>query len=45
VAAARDAVRSGSQDGDRLAEACLDHELGWFGTQEVDDLLAALART
>ena len=44
VAAARDAVRAASADADRLVEACLDHELGWFGTQEVDDLLAALAR-
>ena len=44
VAAARDAVRVGSGDADRLVEACLDHELGWFGTQEVDDLLVALAR-
>ncbi|QWC84068.1 hypothetical protein KLP28_10650 [Nocardioidaceae bacterium] len=39
VRAARQAYATGSPDADRLAEACLDHELGWFGVQELDDLL------
>ena len=45
VAAARDALRSRAGDADGLVERCLDHELGWFGAQEVDGLLAVLART
>jgi hypothetical protein len=44
VAAARDALRTASEDADLFVEACLGHELGWFGTQEVDDLLVALSR-
>ena len=41
VTAARQAYASGDeQRGDQLAVACLDHELGWFGVQELDDLLA-----
>ncbi len=28
---------------DEAAERCLDHELGWFAVQEVDELLAALS--
>ena len=39
VTAAREAYAAGSPDAERLAEACLDHELGWFGVQELDDLL------
>ena len=39
VAAARDAVGEGSGDADRLLERCLDHELGWWATQEIGDLL------
>jgi hypothetical protein len=42
VAAARAAWRA-AQDGDHAAAAavdrCLDHELGWFATQEVGDLV------
>jgi hypothetical protein len=40
VAAARDARRSGSPDAAALAERCLEHELGWWATQEVDVLIA-----
>jgi hypothetical protein len=39
VAAARDALAAGSEDADRLAERCLDHELGWWASQEIGDLL------
>jgi len=39
VAAARDAEREGSPEAARLLERCLDHELGWWATQEVTDLL------
>ena len=39
VLAARQAYAAGSPEAERLAEACLDHELGWFGVQELDDLL------
>ncbi len=39
VAAARDAVRDGSEDADRLLARCLDHELGWWATQEISALL------
>jgi len=42
VAAARDAVTADADDADALVERCLDHELGWFGVQEIDDLLAVL---
>jgi hypothetical protein len=44
VAAARDALRSGAPDAGRLAARCLDHELGWWATQEVDVLLAEVSR-
>jgi hypothetical protein len=40
VAAARDAAASADGDAERLAERCLDHELGWWATQEIGDLLA-----
>jgi hypothetical protein len=40
VATARDALVAGSADADRLLERCLDHELGWWGVQEVGVLLA-----
>ncbi len=39
VAGARSAA---SGPGDAALEACLDHELGWFATQEVDALLQGL---
>lgn len=39
VAAARDAERDGSPDAARLLERCLDHELGWWASQEIVDLL------
>jgi hypothetical protein len=42
VAAARDAWLA-AEDGDEAAlaalERCLDHELGWFATQEIGDLV------
>ena len=41
VAAARDAVAAGAPGTDRLLERCLDHELGWWGTQETAELLAS----
>jgi hypothetical protein len=40
VAAARSAT--GSADADRLLEACLDHELGWWAAQELDLLLDSI---
>ena len=40
VAAARDALAAGAPDAQRLVERCLDHELGWWAAQEIDDLLA-----
>lgn len=39
VAAARAAELAGSPDAARLLERCLDHELGWWATQEVSRLL------
>lgn len=45
VAAARDALRAGSSDAAGLAERCLDHELGFWATQEVDVLLRELGAT
>ena len=45
VAAARDALVAGSEDADRLADRCLDHELGWWAAQEIGDLLAATGLT
>jgi hypothetical protein len=47
VATARDAVARGSADAEDLLERCLDHELGWWATQEVGVLLkdAGLAPT
>jgi hypothetical protein len=39
VAAARDAVREGAADAPRALERCLDHELGWWATQEIPVLL------
>jgi hypothetical protein len=32
----------GAEQDDAALEACLDHELGWFATQEVDQLLSGL---
>jgi hypothetical protein len=40
VAAAREAVARGAGDADELLDRCLDHELGWWGVQEVGALLA-----
>jgi hypothetical protein len=40
VAAARDAILEGSAEAERLSERCLDHELAWWATQEISDLLA-----
>jgi hypothetical protein len=40
VAAAREAVRRGSSDAERLLDRCLDHELGWWAAQEIGVLLA-----
>jgi hypothetical protein len=42
VTAARDAVSADADDADALVVRCLDHELGWYGVQEIDDLLAVL---
>ena len=39
VTAARDAVREGTADASRALERCLDHELGWWATQEIPVLL------
>lgn len=39
VAAAREALATGAEDADRLADLCLDHELGWWAAQEIGDLL------
>jgi hypothetical protein len=39
VAAARRAASSGDPEADRLLERCLDHELGWWATQEIPHLL------
>jgi hypothetical protein len=36
------AVAHAVEQGDAALEACLDHELGWFATQEVDALLLGL---
>ncbi len=44
VAAAGDALVTGDPAADRLVERCLDHDLGWWATQEVADLLASLGR-
>ena len=33
---------AGKRQDDAALEACLDHELGWFATQEVDALLLGL---
>ncbi len=42
VAASRDALASAGRRTPRpLLDRCLDHELGWWAVQEVDDLLAA----
>ena len=42
VAAARaawEAAEAGDADAEVVVERCLDHELGWWATQEVGDLL------
>jgi hypothetical protein len=36
------AVARAVEQGDAALDACLDHELGWFATQEVDALLLGL---
>ena len=45
VAAAREALAAGATDADRLADRCLDHELGWWAAQEIGDLLAGTGLT
>jgi hypothetical protein len=42
VTAARDAVSAGDPEADRRLERCLDHELGWWATQEIPTLLDGL---
>jgi hypothetical protein len=42
VTAARDAVSAGDPEADRRLERCLDHELGWWATQEIHTLLDGL---
>ena len=39
VAAARDAWHAAAEDRDAAAERCLDHELGWYAGQEIDEVL------
>ena len=39
VSAARDGLAEGAPDVDRMVERCLDHELGWWASQEVAVLL------
>ncbi len=39
VAAAVEALRSGSPDAEGLLERCLDHQPGWWAAQEIGDLL------
>ncbi len=44
VAAARDAwvdAAAGDAGASAVVERCLEHELGWFARQEIDDLLGA----
>jgi hypothetical protein len=41
VAAARGAFSSGAADAERRLERCLDHELAWWATQEIGDLLGS----
>ncbi|HJR37217.1 MAG TPA: hypothetical protein VJ819_02430 [Nocardioidaceae bacterium] len=44
VAAARDAwadAAAGDATASVVVERCLEHELGWFASQEIDDLLGA----
>jgi hypothetical protein len=36
VAAARASLRAGAPDSDPVVERCLDHELRWYGAQELD---------
>ena len=44
VAAARDAALHGTADAPRALECCLDHELGWWATQEIPVLLEETGR-
>ena len=39
VAAARDAILEASAEAEELSERCLSHELAWWATQEIGDLL------
>ncbi len=39
VTAARDAILEGSAEAEVLSERCLTHELAWWATQEIGDLL------
>jgi hypothetical protein len=45
VARARDALASGAADAEVAQERCLDHELGWWATQEIATLLEDSGRT
>jgi hypothetical protein len=36
------AADAGDADAARVVERCLDHELGWFAAQEVNDLIEGL---
>ena len=39
VSAARDAILECSAEAEELSERCLTHELAWWATQEIGDLL------
>ncbi len=39
VAAAAVAIRTGADGADALVQRCLDHELGWYATTEVDEVI------
>ena len=45
VARAREALASGAADAEAAQERCLDHELGWWATQEIATLLEDFGRT
>jgi hypothetical protein len=44
VAAARVALTEGQEDQEALLDRCLDHELGWWATQEIPELLRTSGR-
>lgn len=39
VAAAREVWHAGEHERDAAWDRCLDHELGWYATQEIDEVL------